>query len=66
MKERTRVVVERAVEQNNMRWLEVCASDSEICKFVSNNWKVALDSYSHTVRNLEKALELLTISENSI
>ncbi len=61
MKERTRVVVERAVEQDNMRWIEICASDSEIHEFVSNSWKMALDSYSHTVRNLEKALELLIL-----
>ena len=63
-KERWRTAVERAVENSNKRWTEVCASDPEIYDFVSNSWKLALDSYSHTVGNLEKALELLISSKN--
>ena len=64
MKERTRVIVEHAVEENNIRWIEVCASDLEISEFVSKSWKLALESYSHTVSNLEKALDLLRHSGN--
>jgi hypothetical protein len=58
-KARHREVIERATDESNKRWIEVCNSDLEIREFVNKDWVKSLDAYRHTVAKLEKALEIL-------